>query len=89
VVSGSIGLRTACGEGTLLPHQPQGDHEAHHERTTALTQAQHEEFVLPSTLSQKARSFIGSLILWEPEERMGAKEALNHPFIRDYAPVEF
>lgn len=45
--------------------------------------------MLPSTLSQKARSFIGSLILWEPEERMGAKQALSHPFIRDYAPVEF
>ena len=49
-----------------------------------LMQADTTEVKIPNELSPDAKDFIGKLIVNDPDKRMSAKDALEHPFISNH-----
>jgi serine/threonine protein kinase len=86
--SGHLGHRRPClrdagGKGALLPHQSQGDHEEHHERTPSSMQC---EFSFPPDISLAAKLFIKKTLQKNPDNRFTVDSLLRDRFLLQLSP---
>lgn len=83
MVFGSDDFRATHRQSSVLPHQPQVDDEAHLKRNPKVIKVENQHLVFPETMSDLAKDLIEKLVRKDPNERIKASQALQHPFLKN------